>query len=259
MVTRCLPPHEAAPAAPSAPQGDGPSGAAVLSVAGLTVAFDGAAVLQDLSFAVGRGSALAIIGPNGSGKTVLLRALIGALPHGGVVRWASGTRIGYVPQKLDIERDVPLAAIDLLEARARLVHAPRAAIGRVLGRAGLGADALPRLIGTLSGGQFQRLLMALALLGDPNVLLLDELTAGVDEPGQERLNVTLDRLRREDGVTLLLISHDLSVVDRYATHVLCLTKEHRGFGVPRELLTADLLTRAYGEPIAFFRHDQPQR
>lgn len=224
----------------------------------LSVRFDGMTVLRDLSFVVERGAALAIIGPNGSGKTVLLRAIIGAVPHDGVVRWATGTRIGYVPQKLDMERDVPIAAMDLLAARARLTHTPRDAVARAVERAGLGADVLRRLIGTLSAGQFQRLLMASALLGETTVLLLDELTAGVDEPGQERLNDTLDRLRRDDGVTVLLISHDLSIVRRYATHVLCLTREHRCFGVPRELLTAEMLAQAYGEPIAFFRHDEPQ-
>jgi len=227
----------------------------VLTVDGLSVQFDGVAVLRDLSFVVDRGSAVAIIGPNGSGKTVLLRAIIGAIPHEGTVRWAKGARIGYVPQKLDMERDVPIAAMDLLEARERLGGASRAAMARAVGRAGFPPEALPRLIGTLSGGQFQRLLMASALLGEPNVLLLDELTAGVDQPGQERLNTTLDRLRRDEGVTVLLISHDLSVVYRYATHVLCLTREHRYFGVPRELLTSEMLAEAYGEPIAFFRHD----
>lgn len=230
-----------------------------LTVDGLSVQFDGVVVLRDLSFVVDRASAVAIIGPNGSGKTVLLRAIIGAIPHGGDVRWAKGTRIGYVPQKLDMERDVPIAAMDLLRARARLARAPHDAMTRALGRAGLGTEILPQPIGTLSGGQFQRLLMTSALLGEPNVLLLDELTAGVDQPGQERLNTTLHRLRTENGVTELLISHDLSVVYRYATYVLCLTREHKCFGMPSESLTAEMLAEVYGEPIAFFRHDEPQR
>src|SRR6185312_886143 len=240
--------HAEAPLAPR--PGSPPAPEPALAVDVLSVQFDGIAVLRDLSFVVDRGSEVAIIGPNGSGKTVLLRALIGAITHTGTVRWAKGTRIGYVPQKLDMERDVPIAAGDLLEARARLAGVERSAIARSVQRAGLAPDTLPQLIGTLSGGQFQRLLMASALLGEPNVLLLDELTAGVDQPGQERLNTTLDRLRRDEGVTVLLISHDLSVVYRYATHVLCLTREHRFFGVPRELLTAEMLAVAYGEPIA---------
>lgn len=231
----------------------------MLSVENLSVQLDGIEILRHLSFAVARGSSVAIVGPNGSGKTVLLRALIGAIPHEGTVRWAEGTRIGYVPQKLDLERDAPITAGDLLQSRARVARVPSTAIEPSLARAGLSARVLPLLIGALSGGQFQRLLMASALLGDPTLLLLDELTAGVDLPGQERLNTTLDRLRVERGVTVLLISHDLSVVYRYATHVLCLTREHTCFGVAREALTAELLAEAYGEPIAFFRHDDPQR
>ena len=231
----------------------------MLSVENLSVQLDGIRVLRDLSFEVGRGSSVAIIGPNGSGKTVLLRALIGAIPHEGTVRWAEGTRIGYVPQKLDLERDAPITAGDLLQARARVARAPSTAIGASLARAGLSTRIIPLLIGALSGGQFQRLLMSSALLGEPNLLLLDELTAGVDLPGQERLNTALDRLRLENGVTVLLISHELSVVYRYATHVICLTREHTCFGVARKALTAELLAEAYGEPIAFFRHDESQR
>jgi zinc transport system ATP-binding protein len=231
----------------------------MLEVKDLSVRLDGVTVLRDLSFSIERRAAVAVIGPNGAGKTVLFRAIIGAIPYEGSICWAAGARIGYVPQKLDIDRDAPIAARDLLRARARLAGSPATAISLALGRAGLSRDILPRLIGTLSGGRFQRLLMACALLSEPDVLLLDELTAGVDLPGQERLNATVHRLQEDGGVTVLMISHDISVVSRYATHVLCLTREHKCFGVPREKLSAELLAEAYGEPLAFFRHDEPNR
>jgi zinc transport system ATP-binding protein len=211
-------------------------------------------ILRDLSFSVPIASSLAVIGPNGSGKTVLFRALIGALPHTGSVRWAPGTRIGYVPQKLDLDRDLPVTGRDLLLARARLASAPPGVIERALTRVGLAPDILNKLVGTLSGGQFQRLLMALALLADPTVLLLDEPTAGVDEPGQERMNDTVRRLQTE-GVTVLLISHDLSVVFRFATNVLCLSREHTCFGIPRQVLTPEILAEVYGEPVGLIVHD----
>jgi zinc transport system ATP-binding protein len=230
-----------------------------LEVEHLTVQLGGADVLRDLSFDVPRGTTLAVIGPNGSGKTVLFRALIGALPYTGIVRWAPGARLGYVPQKIDIERGLPITGRDLLVARANASSTPRTAIDRALERVGLTRAVLNTLIGAMSGGQFQRLLMAFALLSAPTVLLLDEPTAGVDEPGQERLNATLERLRVEDGVTILLISHELSVVSRYATAVLCLTREHTCFGVPRQALTPDVLAEIYGEPVDVFVHDDDGR
>jgi len=226
-----------------------------LTIEHVTVRIGRAEVVRDLSFAVPRGASVAVIGPNGSGKTVLLRALVGALPHEGTVRWAPGTRIGYVPQKLDLERDLPITGADLLLARARLVGASRQDLAGVLRGVGLGADVLGTLIGTLSGGQFQRLLIAFALLGRPTVLLLDEPTAGVDEPGQERLHDTVLRLQAEHGVTVLQVSHDLSVVFRQATQVLCLSRARTCFGLPRDVLTPAILAEAYGAPVGFHVHD----
>lgn len=225
-----------------------------LEVEHLSVRLGDVEILRDLSFSVPKGSSLAVIGPNGSGKTILFRALIGAVPHDGTVHWAPDARIGYVPQRFDLERNLPVTGEDLLRARARLAAAPSSDIERVLSRVGLTREILGKAIGTLSGGQFQRLLMAFALLGDPTVLLLDEPTAGIDEPGQERVTETVRRLQN-DGVTVLMISHDVSVVVRFATNVLCLTRDHRCFGIPRQVLTPELLEQVYGEPVALYVHD----
>lgn len=227
-----------------------------LEVEHLSVRLGDVEILRDLSFSVPKGSSLAVIGPNGSGKTILFRALIGAVPHEGTVRWAPDARIGYVPQRLDLERNLPVTGDDLLRARARLAAAQQTDIERVLSRVGLTREILGKAIGTLSGGQFQRLLMAFALLGNPTVLLLDEPTAGIDEPGQERVTETVRRLQN-DGVTVLMISHDLSVVVRFATNVLCLTRDHTCFGIPRQVLTPELLEQVYGEPVALYVHDDP--
>jgi zinc transport system ATP-binding protein len=226
----------------------------MLAVEHLSVSFGATRVLKNLTFSVESGTSLAIIGPNGAGKTVLTRALLGAIPSEGEIRWAPGARIGYVPQKLDIERDLPMTGVDLLRARLALAHESEARIPSTLDVVGLGAATASRLIGTYSGGQFQRLLIAFALLGNPNVLMLDEPTAGVDEPGQEQLNVLIHRVQQAQNLTVLFISHDFSVVYREADRVLCLGHEHAFFGPPRDILTPEILQEAYGMPLRYHIH-----
>jgi len=227
----------------------------VLEVRCLSLRFGRVQIFKDLSFQVARGASLAVVGPNGAGKTVLFRALIGAIPVEGSLQWAPNVRIGYVPQKLDLARDVPITGADFLRAKSIAGRASDAAIADALNSVGLSADTVTQSIGSLSGGQFQRLLVAFALLGSPDVLLLDEPTAGIDEPGQEQLNELVYRLQRERELTVLLISHDLSVVYRYATNVLCLSRDRVCFGPPRTILTQQLLDEIYGTPMAFHVHD----
>jgi zinc transport system ATP-binding protein len=226
-----------------------------LEVVNLSVAFDRLNVIDKLSFTVAHGSALAIIGPNGAGKSVLAKALIGALPYAGTIDWEANTKLGYVPQKLDIERDLPITGGDFLRAKAAVICAPEGDITEALALVGLKLEVLGKSLGALSGGQFQRLLVAAALIGHPTVLLLDEPTAGVDEPGQDTLNETLERLRMEHGLTILFISHDLSVVYQHATNVLCLSRGRTCFGATTSVLTPDLLAELYGARVAYHVHN----
>lgn len=228
--------------------------APVLEVEHLFVSFGKTDVVRDLSFSVEAGTTVAIIGPNGSGKTVLFKALVGGLPHRGGIRWAPGARIGYVPQKLDLERDLPITGLDLLRAKVKVTGSGEDVVSAHRD-VGLG-DEIGKPIGSLSGGQFQRLLVALALIGRPSVLLLDEPTAGVDEPGQERLHELVRRLHEERGLSVLLISHELSVVYRYADNVLCLSYPRASFGPPRTILTPEMLNEIYGAPVSYHVHDQ---
>lgn len=227
----------------------------ILEVSHLSVRFGNATILSDVTFQVFKGDSLAIIGPNGAGKTVLLRALIGSIPFEGNIRWAAGVRIGYVPQKLGLERDIPLTGTDFLRARTALAGTPAARVSEILDLVGVHAGVAQQPIGTMSGGQFQRLLVAFALVGNPNVLLLDEPTAGVDEQGQERLNELVHRLQKEQSLTVLFISHELSVVYRYAANVLCLSRVKACLGVPREILTPELLDQIYGSHMEYHVHD----
>lgn len=227
----------------------------VLEVRDLTIGFDHVPVITDLSFTVADGECLAIIGPNGSGKTVLLRALIAALPYRGTIRWAAGAKVGYVPQTLDIERDLPLTGNDFLRAKAHVGRSSADDIRRALDLVSLGPEIAAKPIGTLSGGQFQRLLLAFAFLGRPSVLLFDEPTAGIDAPGEERIYETIQTLQRREHLTLVLISHELSVVYRYATTVLCLGRGRPYLGPPAEVLTPQRLAELYGGPIKFHAHE----
>lgn len=225
-----------------------------LDVEGLSVRLGGKDLLRGLSFSVPAGSALAVIGPNGAGKTVLFRALIGVVPRGGSVRWASGTRIGYVPQKLDITRDLPITGRDFLRAKADVSGASGTDAAGVLRRVSLSPSVADQPIGSFSGGQFQRLLLAAALMGKPTVLLFDEPTSGVDEPGEERLYEMIQRVQEAERLTLLLISHELTVVYRYATNVLCLSREEPCFGPPEEILTPQRIEQLYGTPLKYHHH-----
>jgi zinc transport system ATP-binding protein len=227
----------------------------VLEVENLSVRLGATTILKHLSFQVARGSSLAIIGPNGAGKTVLLRTLIGAIKYTGSVRWAAGIRFGYVPQKLDLVRDVPITGVDFLHAKAALNGHSSVPSADALRSVGLSERACRQSIGSLSGGQFQRLLVAFALMGEPDVLLLDEPTAGVDETGQEQLNELVHRLQQDRALTVLMISHDLSVVSLHATSVLCIGLDRVCFGPPRTILTPELLNEIYGAPVAFHVHD----
>ena len=136
----------------------------VLEVDRLSIRFGKVEVFTDLSFQVARGSSLAVIGPNGAGKTVLFQALIGSVPSEGTIRWAPDVRIGYVPQKLDLDRDVPITGMDFLRARSTSTREADAGIRHMLELVGISKGVGNNSIGILSGGQFQRLLVAFALL-----------------------------------------------------------------------------------------------
>lgn len=226
----------------------------ILKVQNLTVSFGEQTVVDGLSFVLSRGESLAVIGPNGSGKTVLLRALLGTVEHQGKISWASDTHIGYVPQKIEADRHLPINLKNLLSAKAKIIGLKDQDFNLIAREVGLSEDATKTPLGHLSGGQFQRALVAFALLGNPNVLILDEPTASIDRPGEEKIYELVHRLQEKYGLTVITVSHDLSFVYRYATKVLCLNKTGICFGTPEETLGQEILEKLYGGPYKYFHH-----
>ena len=226
----------------------------LLSVSNLSLGFGAREVIYGLSFEVHKGDCIAIIGPNGAGKTVLLKALLRLVPFQGEIRWAPEARLGYVPQKIAADRQLPFSSRDLLTSKARFLHLPSADVQSVSAELGLSAELLNNSIGNLSGGQFQKVLIAFALLGAPNVLLFDEPTASLDELSEERIYDLLHSLQKDRGMTILLVSHDLSIVYRYANLVLCLSKGKTCMGPPKEVLTPATLQDLYAAPPQYYQH-----
>ena len=226
----------------------------ILSVEDLFVSFNGTPVIDDLSFTLERGDNLHVIGPNGSGKTVLLRALLGTVRYSGRITWAPNVRLGYVPQKIDADRHLPINLGNLLAAKAAITGAPHKGLRGILRDVGIKPEMLRESLGHLSGGQFQKALVAFALLGKPDVLLLDEPTASIDELGEGEIYELLHRLQDAYNLTIVLVSHDLSVVFRYANQVLCLNKQNVCFGKPTDVLTPQTLAKLYGQGYKFYHH-----
>lgn len=232
----------------------------ILTVSKLSVSFDTHTVLDKVSFEVHKDQTLAIIGPNGAGKTVLFQCLLGLLPFTGTVTWKAGTQIGYVPQRLTVGKDIPLTVREFLSMKEK----QKSKVIDILREVGFESDGthlihrgkrlLDTRLGVLSGGEFQRVLIAFALLGNPNVLLFDEPTSGVDISAEETVYTLIHRLQKEKKLTIIFISHELAVVNKYATQVLCLNKETICFGPPREVIDKESLQKMYGDEVNLYQH-----
>jgi zinc transport system ATP-binding protein len=222
----------------------------ILKVSDLNVTINDQRVIENLSFTVKRGDILTILGPNGAGKTVLLRTLLGVLPHEGAIVWQKGIRIGYVPQRLPYIKDIPMSVEDFIALKKNPGTGPR----EILRAVGLSGDFIKRRIGDLSSGQFQRILIAWGLVGSPQVLLFDEPTTGIDISGEETVYSLLSRLHEERKLTMLIVTHDLAVVFKFSSNVLCMNKQQVCYGPPLEVLTPESMQRLYGAEVKFYQH-----
>jgi ABC-type Mn2+/Zn2+ transport system ATPase subunit len=215
------------------------------------------ALFHDVSFDVERGAILGIVGPNGCGKTTLLRTILGLLPPlRGTVTRASGLRVSYVPQRERLDVILPVTAVDVvlmgrsarLAPLARLGAADYEAAGRALARLDAGALAR-RPYRSLSGGQQQRVLLARALAADPDLLVLDEPTAGMDLASEAGIVEFLRDLNRRHGVTILLVTHLLPLVLSLATSIMLFARDTLVQGPLDDVLDEERLTALYGVPV----------
>ena len=239
-----------------------------ITITGLNVRVGDAILLEDVNASIRCGETTAIIGPNGAGKTTLLSAMMGLMPYEGKIDFCmtsehggGAPRIGYVPQRIDFDRGMPVTVLDYLclshqkkplwlGKKPDIRERSLSNLDRVAA-----AHLAERPLGKLSGGELQRVLLALAIMDEPDILLLDEPVSGVDMAGGELFCDLIDELHREKRFTLVLVSHDLSVVTSHADHVICINKTVQCQGRTVEVLTKETISRVYGLHVGIYEHD----
>jgi len=223
----------------------------VLKVKNLSVSLGGEEVLKDLSFTVNKGEVLVILGPNGAGKTTLLKTLLGIIPYTGGIEWKTKS-ISYLPPQEFLQRTYlpPLSIKDFFGLKGALINKTI----KMLELVGLDKSFINKSFNALSTGQFQRVIIAWALVNEPEVLLFDEPTAGIDIGGEETIYSLLHKFWKEKKLTILLVTHDLSIVWEHANNVLCLNKKKLCYGSPHKILTPKNLEELYGTGIKFYKH-----
>ena len=218
----------------------------------------GQTLLQDVSMHIHCGQLTVLIGQNGAGKTTLIRALLGELPHGGAIRHVDDhgrtvprLRTGYVPQHLDFDKEMPVTVEDFMAAAftRRPVWTGISRRTREKIRAALrdvnAEELLKRPLGRCSGGELQRVLLALAISPVPDLLVLDEPVSGVDQNGLRMFLDTVQRLKEQHHMAILLVSHDLNLVRQYADHVVLLDKTVQVQGTPDQVYASPEFQKAF--------------
>ena len=229
--------------------------APLIAARDLTLRLGGKVILDNVNVEIAAGEIVTIVGPNGSGKSTFLRALIGAVrPSSGTIERTPGLRVGYVPQKLAIDRSMPMSVRRFLGLPRRIKRAEADQVLERAGAAGLG----DRQMTDLSGGQFQRVLLARALLERPQLLLLDEATQGLDQPGAAAFYRRIEEVRQELGCAVVMVSHDLHVVMAASDRVICLNGHVCCQGTPEIVADAPEYRALFGTgtkgALALYRH-----
>lgn len=226
----------------------------------LTVAFDGNTVLEDISFSIKKGEIVAIIGPNGSGKSTLVKAILqlvraksGDVQIFGKHLHEARNLIGYVPQKFHFDRNFPITVSEFLKL-ALHKQAPEDQIEEKIKEVGLKPAVQRQLIGTLSGGQLQRVLIAQAILNNPSLLILDEPATGIDIIGEATFYDIVEHLNVEHGTTVILVSHDVSMISQHVNQVICINKKMLCSGPPKKALSEKKIKEVFGDAHVYHHH-----
>jgi zinc transport system ATP-binding protein len=229
-----------------------------IKINGLTVRMDKALVLEGVNLHVHCGEVIAVVGPNGAGKTTLLRAILGEVPYAGSMESRLGgadfrrPRIGYVPQKLQFASDSPINVADLVTSAISdrpvwmgISKKMKEKAGRIL--AVFSVEHLARKrIGELSGGELQRVLLAMAMTEEPELLLLDEPSTGVDMKGLALFYQTVRDLREEHDIAVIIVTHDLAGISSYVDRIVLLNRSVIAEGAPNEVLSDQVMLRTFG-------------
>lgn len=229
-----------------------------IKINNMSVRLGGHAILQGVNLHLHCGEVLAVVGPNGAGKTTLFRAILGEVPYEGNMASLIGgverrrPRIGYVPQKLQFDLDSPISVADLVVAatckRPVWMGITRKALEKTKKVLGVfSADHLiRRRIGELSGGELQRVLLAIAMTAEPELLLLDEPSSGVDVQGLAIFYQLVRDLKKQHDISVILVTHDLSGISPYVDRLVLLNKSIVAEGAPKDVLSDERLIRAFG-------------
>lgn len=228
----------------------------LIETRGMSVRHDAAPVLEHVDFGIDPGEIVTVVGPNGSGKSTLIKALLGVLPPAsGTVTRKEGLRIGYVPQKMALDANLPMTVRRFLSLPVRVSDAETQSALERVGVPGLGQ----RQIAQLSGGQLQRVLLARAMMCRPDLLILDEATQGLDQPGTAAFYKLIEEIRSSTGAAVLLVSHDLHVVMSASDRVICLNGHVCCEGTPKVVRAAPEYQALFGHgthgALALYQHE----
>ena len=227
----------------------------LINIKNLSVQYGNKTVLSNMRLSLNSGEIVTIVGPNGSGKTTLFKAIIGTAPIlTGKVELRPNLKMGYVPQQLNIDRSLPLTVERFLQLSQKKDEKALGRAAEIVGTKNL----LKAQISTLSGGEMQRVLLARALMTQPEVLLLDEATRGLDQPGAAAFYRQIESIRKDTGCAVLMISHDLHVVMGASDRVICLNGHICCEGAPRSVATSPQYKALFGSDVdgtfALYRH-----